>query len=69
MSFVPQCVQHSDKFDNNYFSRVYDIPGDEIDIMSSQTSVEEGDNVHYFAMRAFMHLNGIVEWFIETLRR
>jgi hypothetical protein len=39
-----------DKFDDKYFSRVFDIPSGEIDILESENTVEEGDNVDYLNM-------------------
>ncbi len=46
-----------DKFDNNYFKRVYNI--DEVDITSNQNTVEEGDNVHWQAMYSYVNNNSL----------
>lgn len=41
-------LSFSDKFDDNYFKRVYDI--DAVDILESENVVEEGDSDDYIAM-------------------
>ncbi|NUY80131.1 CotH kinase family protein [Flavobacterium sp. MAH-1] len=38
----------SDKFDNNYFKRVFDI--DDVDVLESEAQIEEGDDDDYNAM-------------------
>ncbi len=48
-----------DKFDNNYFKRVYNIPDGELDITANYNTVEEGDNVHWQAMYNFVSNNSM----------
>lgn len=39
-----------DKFDDNYFTRVFNFNAGEVDILESENNVEEGDNVDYLDM-------------------
>jgi hypothetical protein len=48
-----------DKFDDQYFERVFDIPGEEIDILESESVVEEGDNADYLAMLNYIGSNSL----------
>ncbi|HEX9980841.1 MAG TPA: CotH kinase family protein [Flavobacterium sp.] len=43
-----------DKIDNNFFKRMYNIPDNEIDVIASQNSIEEGDGIHYTAMMDYL---------------
>lgn len=43
-----------DKIDDNYFKRVFNIPTTEIDLLENEGAVEEGDDVHYWAMIDYM---------------
>ncbi|RZJ71962.1 CotH kinase family protein [Flavobacterium sp.] len=45
-------LSFSDKFDNNYFKRVFDI--NDIDILESEAQVEEGDADDYIAMTDYI---------------
>ncbi|MET0758943.1 MAG: CotH kinase family protein [Flavobacterium sp.] len=49
-----------EKYDNNYFKQVYNIPSDEIDVLENQGSVEEGDNIDYNAMYNYFENNSLV---------
>jgi hypothetical protein len=39
-----------DKFDNNYFERVFEFSDGQLDLMENEATVEEGDATHYNAM-------------------
>lgn len=48
-------LSFSDKFDNNYFKRVFDI--DDVDVLESENVIEEGDNEDYLALLDFIEAN------------
>lgn len=53
-----------EKYDNNYFKRVYNIPGDQLDFLENDADspeyIEEGDNVNYFNMITYVQNNSLV---------
>jgi hypothetical protein len=49
-----------DKFDNNYFKRVYNIGDGEIDITANFNTVEEGTNAHWSALYSYINNNSLV---------
>lgn len=54
----------SEKYDNNYFQRVYNIPGNQLDFLEndgiSEEYIEEGDNIDYLNMMAYVENNSLL---------
>ncbi len=48
-----------EKYDDKYFERVYNIDGDELDVLENNAEVEEGDAVHYQAMINYVQNNSL----------
>lgn len=48
-----------DKVDNTFFQRVFNIPPTEIDVLESNSTVEEGDDVHYQALINYINTNSL----------
>jgi hypothetical protein len=48
-----------DKIDDNYFQRVFNIPTTEIDVLESNATPEEGDDVDYLALINYVTNNSL----------
>jgi hypothetical protein len=48
-----------EKYDDKYFERVFNIDGDELDVLENNAEIEEGDADHYLAMINYIQNNSL----------